>query len=414
MFLWRPGDTEHTCWYATNFPGRHVSACWLARIQGEQLVTSAMSCAGSFGVPGSATRSTTRGFAMTEFIEIDFVEAGDKGSGDAIAIRYSRNNLNWIYVVDGGYADDGRKLVDHIRDYYDDPPYIDHVVLTHPDTDHASGLTTVLEQYRVSCLWMNRPWQHVDALMPMFERYQNRDRLIARLKRDFSKAAELEEIANDKGIEIKDAFRGARIGQFTVLSPSRSTYLKLVVESDKTPVAASDTMAKRQDAVSTAAWGEENLKGDTEGTTADNETSIVQFADVCDRKVLLTGDAGVRALAEAHEAATAMGKSTSNLDWFQVPHHGSRRNLSSDVLDTWLGVKLSGPVKSPIPRAIISANQKDKDHPKKAVVRALIHRGRRVIQTDGILQLRTTGAPDRPSSDWTSVTPLEYPAEQED
>ena len=94
---------------------------------------------------------------MTDFIEIDFLEAGDKGSGDAIAIRHRRNDIDWIYVVDGGYTDDGQKLVDHIRNYYGDPGYIDHVVLTHPDADHASGLATVLNELNVGRLWMNRP-----------------------------------------------------------------------------------------------------------------------------------------------------------------------------------------------------------------------------------------------------------------
>ena len=66
---------------------------------------------------------------MTDFIEIDFIEAGDKGSGDAIAIRHRENTIDRIYVVDGGYMDDGQKLVDHMRKYYDNPSYIDHVVL---------------------------------------------------------------------------------------------------------------------------------------------------------------------------------------------------------------------------------------------------------------------------------------------
>ena len=44
---------------------------------------------------------------MTDFIEIDFIEAGDKGSGDAIAIRHRENTIDRIYVVDGGYMDDG-------------------------------------------------------------------------------------------------------------------------------------------------------------------------------------------------------------------------------------------------------------------------------------------------------------------
>ena len=348
---------------------------------------------------------------MSDFIEIDFLEAGDKGSGDAIAIRHHKNNLDWIYVVDGGYADDGQKLVDHIRKYYGNPSLIDHVVLTHPDADHASGLATVLDEFNIGHLWMNRPWKHVDELMPRFERYQDRERLIARLKRDFPKAAELEEIANGKGIEIEDAFIGTWIGEFTVLSPSKATYLDLIVESDKTPVPVSK-MAALLDALAAALWGEENLKGDSEGTSAENETSIVQWADVCGRKVLLTGDAGVRALSEAHEAAVALGKSTVGVDWFQVPHHGSRRNLSSDVLDTWLGEKLAERPNAATAPAIISANQNDKEHPKKAVVRALMHRGRRVLQTQGTLCMPTNGAPAR--AGWTTATPLEYPEDQED
>ena len=61
--------------------------------------------------------------------------------------------------------------------------------------------------------------------------------------------------------------------------------------------------------------------------------------------------------------------------------------------------------------AIISANQNDNEHPKKAVARALIHRGRRVFQTKGTLSLKSNGAPDR---GWTAASPLEYPKDQED
>ena len=348
---------------------------------------------------------------MTDFIEIDFIEAGDSGSGDAIAIRHRCNSVDWIYVVDGGYAEDGQKLVNHIRGHYGNPSLIDHVVLTHPDADHASGLQSVLEEFQVSYLWMNRPWVHVDDLMPMFKNYQDRERLVARLKRDFPKVSELEQFAVDKGFTIKDAFQGDAIGEFTVLSPHRRTYLECVAESDKTPVVSKDSMALLREVVSLAAWGEENLKGDTDGTSAENETSIVQFADVCGKKMLLTGDAGVRALTEAHQAACQMGKATYPLDWFQAPHHGSRRNLSSDVLDTWLGAGLGGPVQHGTQLAIVSANQNDNEHPKKAVVRALIHRGRGVFQTTGILSLKSDGAPDR---GWKTALPLEYPEDQED
>ena len=55
---------------------------------------------------------------MTNFFQIDFLEAGEKGSGDAISLRYREDNgYIYIHVVDGGYTDDGDKIVDHIRKY---------------------------------------------------------------------------------------------------------------------------------------------------------------------------------------------------------------------------------------------------------------------------------------------------------
>ena len=350
---------------------------------------------------------------MTDFIEIDFIEAGETKSGDAIAIRHRVNGGDYVHVVDGGYAADGQHLVDHIRDHYGPGYFINHLVLTHPDLDHASGLEIVLREMRVDVLWMNRPWRHVDALMPYFQRFQDPQRLFNRLRSAFNKVAELEQLALARGVQIRDAFECDRIGAFTVLSPSLPVYLLPVAESEKTPVTnpAVEALRALLDAtISGAKWGEESLKGDTDGTSADNEMSIVQFANVSGKKVLLTGDAGVRALTDAYGAALRMGLAISPLDWFQVPHHGSRRNLSSVVLDAWLGTRILGPVQASALDAIISANTNDPDHPKNAVVRALIHRGRRVFQTRGRLWIRSGGAPYR---GWGDAQPLDYPSTQE-
>ena len=262
---------------------------------------------------------------MRDFIEIDFIEAGERGSGDAITIRRGTGWFDCIYVVDGGYEGDGRKIVEHIRDRYDNPHYLNHVVLTHSDADHASGLETVLRSFRVNCLWMNRPWLYVAQLMPLFRNDQNPERLVAALKRAFPKVAQLEAIAQERAIPICSALCGQAIGEFIVLSPSRSTYLELVADSEKTPEAADWFSTLFGETLSGTRWGEERLKGDTEGTSPDNEASIVQFANVCGTKVLLTGDAGVRALSEAAQAAYWMDVHPFPLNWFQVPHHGSRR-----------------------------------------------------------------------------------------
>lgn len=296
------------------------------------------------------------------------------------------------HVVDGGYSDDGPRLVDHINTHYGSPARIDNVVLTHPDQDHAAGLATILESYDIGALWMNRPWRHVNALLPMFEYPYTAETLTQRLKRDFPYTAKLERIAEQRGIEIFDAFQGQNIGQFLVMSPTYQHYLDMVVASEKTPESErqASILGQVYQVVRSAVqyvgvlWGAENLKGDTEGTSAENEMSIVQLAIFEGEKILLTGDAGVKALEIAHAYAVSLGVQLPGVDHFQIPHHGARRNLSTPILDKWLGPRLPA---MPTPEqmtfnTVVSAHEDDEDHPRKAVVRAMWHRGGRVSSTE--------------------------------
>ena len=348
---------------------------------------------------------------MTDFVEIDFLEVGNERSGDAITIRHRTDGVDDIYVVDGGYLEDGEQVAAHIRKNYGDPGWIDHVVLTHSDRDHANGLRTVLREFPVGKLWMNRPWMHVTALMPRFRNVENRRWLAAKLKRVYSSVYELERVAREQRVEIGDVFEGVRIGEFRVLSPNREACLYRLAVATRTPVVA-EAEEILVEAMTRAAWGEENLKGGDRGTSAENETSVVQFAEFCGKKVLLTGDAGVEGLFDAHVNGMCLGIDMEALDLFQVPHHGSRSNVSSDTLDLWLGEALDQePDSPPRRRAVICANQNDKQHPSKAVVRAMIHRGRRVLQTKGTLRYKARGAPRR--NGWSSARALRYPRKME-
>lgn len=358
---------------------------------------------------------------MTKFFEIDFLQVGEKGSGDAIGIRYADDDdIEYVHVIDGGYSDDGEKLVDHIKKYYGNPSFIDHVVLTHPDGDHAAGLKTVLEEFSVGVLWMNRPWKHIQNLLPLFDYEYTETGLTQRLKKDFPFTADLEKIAEENDVEIQNAFQGDEIGKFTVLAPSQERYVQLIVESEKTPEAERKALIEGSIFQRTyvvlkniiALWGEENLKGDTEGTSAENESSIVQFAELCDEKILMTGDAGVETLEEAYDFAVSMGVPLPGIDRFDVPHHGSRRNLSVDILDKWLGPKLDAESDDSAIHAIVSANPNDKNHPKKAVVRALIHRGAKVVQTTNGTIRTSKNAPDREG--WSAATRWVYPSDMEE
>jgi beta-lactamase superfamily II metal-dependent hydrolase len=102
------------------------------------------------------------------------------------------------------------------------------------------------------------------------------------------------------------------------------------------------------------------------------------------------------------------------IDRFQVPHHGSRRNVSSETLDRWLGPKLASKQADGSGSfiAIISSAKADKDHPRKAVVRACIHRGAKVVTTEGKSIRTQMNAPAREG--WVATTPMTYPDDQEE
>lgn len=119
---------------------------------------------------------------MTDFYEIDFLEVGGARSGDAIAARFEINGEQYIHVVDGGYQATGKELADHIRAYYGKSAYIDHVVVTHPDGDHAGGLRTILEEFAIGRLWMIRPWLYAEELIDNFTNYSSVDNLRSRLR----------------------------------------------------------------------------------------------------------------------------------------------------------------------------------------------------------------------------------------
>lgn len=356
---------------------------------------------------------------MSDFYEIDFLPVHTSKSGDAIAIRYEINGARYIHVVDGGYTSTAPDLANHIHQFYGSG-IIHRVIVTHPDKDHAEGLAPILENFQVGELWMLRPWDYAQLLLPYFSRYNSAANLAARLRDEYPYIAKLEEIAIRKGIPIREPFQGEWIGPFRVLAPSRGRYLQLVIASEKTPQQTAESagilsefmkLIKPVVSFIKAGWGSERFS--SEETSVENEMSVVQFAYLNGHKIVLTGDAGRSALTEAAEFAPQAGLYLPGVDRFQVPHHGGRRNVSTELLDRWLGPRLAQllPDGQELFTAMISAADEDEEHPRKAVRRAMLHRGALICTTeDGAFSV-WNNAPHR---GWGRVSNKPYPDEQEE
>jgi hypothetical protein len=82
------------------------------------------------------------------------------------------------------------------------------------------------------------------------------------------------------------------------------------------------------------------------------------------RRILLTGNVGPEGLMEAARYAYGCGL-LSPPDLVQIPHQGSRRNVTPAVLNAWLGAPNGGnPQRG---TAMVMAGAQKREHPCKKV-----------------------------------------------
>ena len=368
--------------------------------------------------------------------EVDYMAVGDgEKSGDAIASRWGylgggRADQR-VIVIDGGTKESGQALVEHIRRFYR-TNWVNLVVCTHCDADHASGLAVVLEQLRVGKLLMHEPWRHAKEIYELVTDGRVTERsLPRRIERGLEAAHNLRAVAARRGVPVVEPFSGLEatlLGQtIRILGPSRKYYEQLLSKFRCVPETqgsdnelldlltrwkSSRTVPNPGSALSAFAMHKNESRLARAGatsvaqtahtpdcsptTSAENDSSAIVFLEVCGQTMMFTGDAGVGALTRAIEYGEWLGLAFSNLDLFHVPHHGSEHNIDANVLDkieARLAVVSAAPHGAP-------------KHPSSRVTNALMDRGTEVYATQGQALCYSVNAPSRPG--WSPATPVPY------
>jgi beta-lactamase superfamily II metal-dependent hydrolase len=352
---------------------------------------------------------------MPNALEIDFIPVGENSkSGDAIGIRFGDyESGTWknqtVIVIDGGNADSGATLVNHINEVYKTNK-VDRAILTHPDGDHASGLRTVVEECEVGKIWMHRPWNHWSDLKDSIKDGRiTRSSFGERLKNAYQFAFDIEQIAKRKGIEIFAPHQGNYFHIkdekiLSILGPGKDFYLSLIKASDKTPhmgiaegLSKSFAEVEKITAYEDMTMETEHLSDQDEETSSENNMSLILYLTVAGRKVLFTGDAGTMGLYKAIHYALEKQIDLKILDRFQVPHHGSRHNISKGILkyihapNAWISCAKKG---APV-------------HPSKIVTNALRRRGIVPLETKGsLLTHHTSNVPMR--AGYSEAVPIPF------
>jgi beta-lactamase superfamily II metal-dependent hydrolase len=357
--------------------------------------------------------------------EIDFIGIGQESqSGDAILVRfgnmYGTRDEQTIVLIDGGFKDDGQRIVDHIQSHYQTDS-VDLVISTHPDQDHINGLEAVINALDVKELWMHLPWEHNQGLADQFHDGRITDNSISeKLKETLNKAHELYNLAISKGISVKEPFTGLfdAKGNVKILSPSLDYYESLIPEFDGMPetkninAIVEKVFHKTLTSIKKffASWGDDQIHDDSTTSAKNNSSSITQII-IDGRRLIFTGDAGIDAL---NNAADQLEKCNINAEirFIQIPHHGSRHNVGPSVLNRLIGNPVSAGVTRSITAIASTAKQGEPKHPRKSVLNAFTHRGASALATRGMDIRHHHNAPSRPG--WTPVNPEPYHWEYEE
>ncbi len=357
--------------------------------------------------------------------EIDFLPVGDESkSGDAITLRYGdlngeRGNQT-VVVIDGGFNDTGEKVAKHLADYYKTDK-IDLIISTHPDQDHINGLSYLIENLTVGELWIHQPWDHNTLLADDFADGRITDDSIKeRLKESLQKAYDLVQLAAKNKVNIREPYTGLKYDErLSVLGPSLNYYTSLIPSFDGMPALKEDADASSKQSFfaravqyikhKAAGWGKDEL--DNEDTTsAKNNSSVITQLIVDDRRMLFTGDAGITALSYA---ADVIDKQPNvDLKFFQIPHHGSKRNLGPEILNRLIGRPVNEGQTRNISAFASSAKKGGPKHPSAKVINALTHRGVKVLATRGNAKCSPYNAPKRDG--WNAAIVEDYQWEYEE
>jgi beta-lactamase superfamily II metal-dependent hydrolase len=275
-------------------------------------------------------------------VEIDILPASTESQGaDTILLRFGQFSYNngennqKIILIDGGFKQNAESIIKHVRDIYHSNT-IDCVINTHPDADHINGLIELLtlDELKINYFLVHDPWKHAYSISRKIQDDRVSTKSVQnRLDYNLDALDNLLNLIDKKKIcrEI-EPFAGVTCHNFLkVIGPTEDYYEALVKE-----------FPGMHDERKLPNYGDPILEDYNQNgghflknpvTSAKNDSSVILFFECDGFKVLFSGDAGVQALTNAINYANSEKIDISSPNYFQIPHHGSLKNLSYDIFD---------------------------------------------------------------------------------
>lgn len=267
--------------------------------------------------------------------DVNIIAVGD---ADAIVINYFDIHRWWTTVIDAGNVTDGHLLKSYIKNRVNGKCIIDYAFCTHPDKDHKGGFFELFndEDVKICNFIYANPVKSVENDL---RRLQFGTGKLARAAKKIynhptNDRLNLIEVARQHNAtviddwELNSDFQGMPI---CIVGPTKEFFKEAAYDM------ALDFSELEDDANFQPYDEDETLEEDEARSVMDNapepsatnKASLIILFHPEGRKFLLAGDACAKSI---HDAIDAYGDNITNCV-LKVPHHGSKHNLTSEVID---------------------------------------------------------------------------------
>lgn len=281
---------------------------------------------------------------------------------DAIVINYHDDYRWWTAVVDAGNVGDGVKVKRYIKHIDGGIRIIDYAFCTHPDRDHKGGFFELLNDHEVEisnfCLLRPEVAMRNDVRRLQYEtgELERAAKSLYNHPTSGNNRNLIDEIIHHSsfynislgldiiGMPIK--LIGPRNDYFQDAAYKMAVSNADLVDEDPWEPYAEDELPSEEDA--------QSVMDEEKEMSPTNMSSMILFFHPQGGKFLLTGDA---CSASIHQAVLDYPEIKQSI--LKVPHHGSKHNLTTEVIDILR------------PTSAVISCKGSKKHPNPAIVHFL-------------------------------------------
>jgi beta-lactamase superfamily II metal-dependent hydrolase len=257
------------------------------------------------------------------------------GEADAIIVELIDPYNNELrLLIDGGLEKHARTIIDYFKQINTKP---DILICSHLDKDHVGGLRGVVEEYKdyIKAIWVHLPENHDGNLRKSVIEKAGLNERSGLILASINDLKNFIEVARKYKIKIFEPFSDSLpqevqsiCSQFRmrILGPSIDFYNKLVVDFKEDFNSA--IIDSKKDIIEYVIAATKNPCANL-GSSKDrpeNESSLIFEISTFYKKFLFTGDAGLIAFND-------IKSKLAKVYWLKVPHHGSKGNLNSEVIE---------------------------------------------------------------------------------